>query len=363
MAEPPGFSEPSSKRSTPSPRAGSPSSAAEFKYQEMSQRMYIPPTNPSPSRFYPRPYSEKSEQPPEQKQSGLAPSPDSERDSSPRTLSSQNTFTESLSNPTTGLYPKPLKWAHRPASVETLFEEDELQHNATDRRPSVTQRSVSPNVMTGLPSNPRALKEGFPAEKFLRYHGRGTPPPKPGASSTPPPPLKTQRRVSFTSDSSNTAMESSSPPNNPPSTSKILPPVPSSAVLNGSSITKPTLPTPTPISGPLDPTAEVVSRPRIVRGDDIKRVQIRSSPRPRPPSEIYCPEDFWLERGRVLAPHPQPQQTNSPDLPYPSEKCPGSVLYPSSPKKRPEDVTRRASPTSRNLTPSKRGEDLFLSVD
>ena len=108
------------------------------------------------------------------------------------------------------------------------------------------------------------------------------------------------------------------------------------------------------------PTSEVISQPRLVRKDDIKRVQVRSNP--RPPSEVvvpYCPEDFWLERGRAQAPVPRA----SSELPYPSETCPGVVLYPSSPKKRPQDAPDRVSPTSRNLTPSRRGDDLILNVD
>jgi hypothetical protein len=42
---------------------------------------------------------------------------------------------------------------------------------------------------------------------------------------------------------------------------------------------------------------------------------------------------------------------------------PGNVHYPDSPKKKVVTVSNRVSPTSRNLTPSRRGEDLILRVD
>jgi hypothetical protein len=42
---------------------------------------------------------------------------------------------------------------------------------------------------------------------------------------------------------------------------------------------------------------------------------------------------------------------------------PGDVHYPASPKKNAGTVSNRVSPTSRNLTPSKRGGDLILRVD
>jgi hypothetical protein len=129
----------------------------------------------------------------------------------------------------------------------------------------------------------------------------------------------------------------------------------------GRSISGPGLATPTPPSNGLGLSAatEIVSQPRIVRREDIKRVQIRSSP--RPPSEVvvpYCPDDFWLERGRSQAPVP----TAPGGLPYPSEAFPGAVLYPRSPQRKPQDM-QRLSATGRSLTPSRRGQDLILRVD
>jgi hypothetical protein len=131
----------------------------------------------------------------------------------------------------------------------------------------------------------------------------------------------------------------------------------------GRSISGPAPATPAPPSNGLglSTATEIVSQPRIIRREDIKRVQIRSNP--RPPSEVvvpYCPDDFWLERGRSQAPAP----TAPGGLPYPSEAFPGAVLYPRSPQRRPQDVSaQRLSATGRSLTPSRRGQDLILRVD
>jgi hypothetical protein len=58
---------------------------------------------------------------------------------------------------------------------------------------------------------------------------------------------------------------------------------------------------------------------------------------------------------------PPKSREPSGELPYPSDMYPGAVHYPDSPKKK--VVLNRVSPTSRNLTPSRRGDDLILRVD
>ncbi|KAL5000239.1 hypothetical protein BDV10DRAFT_162951 [Aspergillus recurvatus] len=120
-------------------------------------------------------------------------------------------------------------------------------------------------------------------------------------------------------------------------------------------------PGPGPGSGPLEPShppQEVISRPRIVRRDDIKRVEIRrGKPLPSPKdNEVtvpYCPDEFWYE------PKNEPSSASAYTLPVPrssadSKYTPRGRLW--MPKKRP-------SPLERNLTPSRRGEDLILQVE
>lgn len=365
MTEPLGWPVSSSNRSTPRPGAGPLSSGAWIDHREMSQptRNLSSPSQPSP-RFHATMASDGRRQSQDPERVGFAVSTDTEWDTSPRTLSSQNTLAELLPNQNAALYPKPLKWNHRPVSRDTVFEEDELQQGTTAKQANFTSRSGSPNIITGLPANPRALKEGFPAQIFLRAASPQSqnqgPPSAAGASTT------THRgypvsnsRAAPTDNSGSLQLPSSSTPLTAPF-SGAQARVPSGASGRYSGQANPT-PAPASAAGRLAASAEIISRPRIVKADDIKRVEIRSSPRPRPPSEVvtaYCPEDFWLERGRSLAPQPA-----SSELPYPSETCPGAVLYPSSPKKRPEDRTKLVSPTSRNLTPSRWGDDLILRVD
>lgn len=368
MSEPPGFSQPSSRRSTPGPDSGPSPIGATAHHPEVSEPpRTFQPTSRSSMRLVTTPGIHHSEQLQGRDQIGFAVSSDSEWEISPRTLSSQHTLSEPLPNQAAGLYPKPLKWSHRPVSGETLFEEDELHQAVSERKPSNPQRSGSPSLMTGLPPNPRALKDGFPAQRFRRVPGQQPnqnrvhqPDPQETRLGLPIP--RSAFRGSSTSNSSSTPMESSSSSHHTSSNTLLTTPFSTAQgrTLSGTSPRRIEPPAPTPSLGTLGPAAEIVSRPRIVRANDIKRVQIRSSP--RPPSEVvapYCPEDFWLERGRVRAPPP----AASTDLPYPSEACPGAVLYPSSPKKRPQDAPNRVSPTSRNLTPSKRGQDLILRVD
>ncbi|KAJ5174466.1 uncharacterized protein N7482_000343 [Penicillium canariense] len=396
MSEPPGFSQPPSRRSSPAP-GPNPTGPSSFSHAGGHQEASELPCTHTPTSQLPPPtaiirYFSSTEKLREQEQVGLAVSSEDDWETSPRrTLSSQNTLAELIPTQSTGLYPKPLKWCHRPISGDTLFEEDEFQQAALEKRPNGFQRSESPNVMTGLPANPRALKNGFPAQKFLRTSALQRPTP----SQTPIPPSAqafhqgtltpgfstTALRSSPLSNSDNTPHNSSGSSHRNSANTHLTTPFSTGQGCNvsGMSLGTPnsaSAPAPVPRPGPgpgpstrvppshglgLGPAAEIVSRPRVVRGDDIKRVQIRSSP--RPPNEVatpYCPEDFWLERGRQRPPAPNP----SVGLPYPSEASPGTVLYPRSPKKRPQGAeTQRWSATGPNLTPSKRGQDLILRVD
>lgn len=359
MAEPTGFSGPSSPRSPLGPRAQPSLSSTAVNGPEMAQQVhYFQPTSQPSPRFYASD-NNAPEQPRERVRIGFAASSESERGSP---SSPQNTHVEPSSNQTR-LHPKPLKLGRRPVSGETLFEEDELQQGPTERRPRAIQRSNSPNVATGLPPNPRALKNGFPAQRSHRSHGQQESTQNRGTPSTPSK-AKTRRRGSSASNSGNSSPDSSGS-SQPTSSSNTLLATPlgtgQDRILSGAS---PGELDPEPHSSGLNQIlarpAEIVSRPRIVRGDDIKRVQIRTST--RPPNESaapYCPEEFWLERGRGRAPPPP----GSSGHPYPSEVILGTVVYPSSPKKRPVDAPRGISPMTRNVTPSRQGEDMILQVE
>lgn len=364
MTEPPGFSQNSSQRSSPSlgPKPGlGPSAVSAGTHPEMSESPRVfHPTSQYPPQFARIADVPRLEQPRRHERIGFAVSSESDWEGSPRTLTPQHTPAAAMSDQNAGLCPKPLKWSVRPVSGETLFEEDGLQSNAVARR-LAPQISESPTVMTGLPANPRALKNGFPARKFLRaptqqQTGPGQSPLNPSDSRLGPP---FAYRNSTTSNSSSAPNYSCSSSDHASSNTHLTtPPFTSQGhILSGASRGNPQ-PQPQPFTTPTPP--EIVSRPRIVRRDDIKRVQIRGGT--RPPSEViapYCPEDLWLKRTDASA---VPNPTFS-ALPYPSEVSPGTVLYPSSPKKRPQDMPERVSPTSRNLTPSRRGEDLILRVD
>ncbi|RDW86806.1 uncharacterized protein DSM5745_03448 [Aspergillus mulundensis] len=110
---------------------------------------------------------------------------------------------------------------------------------------------------------------------------------------------------------------------------------------------------------PPQPPQEIVSRPRIVRQDDIKRVQIhRGKPLPPPKdSEVtvpYGPDDFWYEPGA------EPSSSSAYRLPVPKNAVEyrhlSKGMLGGMPKKKP-------SPLERNLTPSRRGADLILQVE
>jgi hypothetical protein len=94
----------------------------------------------------------------------------------------------------------------------------------------------------------------------------------------------------------------------------------------------------------------MISRPRIVRQDDIKRVQIRrGKPSAKEVSVPYCPDDYWHEQNS------EPSKYNAARKSGEHKYAPGGMLG-RMPKKKP-------SPLERNLTPSRRGTDLALQVE
>ncbi|KAJ5773412.1 hypothetical protein N7457_008308 [Penicillium paradoxum] len=360
MSEPSDFSKPMPRLPTGGSGLGSSYSLASGHEEITQQQRIIQPMADvrSPSRYLPR-FARTSHpgQSRDHERIGFAISSDSDWEASPRTDSSQHSMARLIPDGPAGMYPKPLNWNHRPDSGGTLFEEDET-HQAVAAA-GMTQNN-SPRLgiqprLAGLPPNPRAFKDGFPTGNFKRRSG----PPSTLASPFNP----------------NSALKTSSSNN---SAAINAPPGSCSSLYPNTHLAAPTHTTPdqhrslspgthaphlarTPSSS-IPPGSEIVSRPRIVHGNDIKRVQIRNSP--RPPSEVvapYCPEDLWLERGRAGAP-PRSREVSG-ELPYPSELCPGVVHYPDSPKRKAVSMANRVSPTSRNLTPSRRGDDLILRVD
>ncbi|KAF3387486.1 hypothetical protein F1880_000919 [Penicillium rolfsii] len=406
MSEPPGFSRTSSRRSSPSsePNPLGPSSFVRATSRpEVSE---LPCSHTPTSATVMLVPNAEQEQLRDREPIGVAVSSAEDWQTTPRTRSSQHTLAEPVTIQALGLYPKPLKWSHRPDSGETLFEEDDFQqpqglHRNVPHR-KILQKSQSPRAMTGLPANPRALKNGFPAHKYLRPSPhqqlipRQTPSPSPRQAvygdRTFAPAFPTAALHGFPPSNSSSTSHNNTGSSQRNSAETLLKKPYSTGqgrILSGMSNVNPgptqaPAPRPSPrqptttanksISGPgpgpttpapptnglgLSTSTKIISQPRIVRREDIKRVQIRSSP--RPPSEVvvpYCPEDFWLERGRSQAPVPAAPS----GLPYPSEASPGAILYPRSPQKRPQDV-RRLSATGRSLTPSRRGHDLILRVD
>ena len=104
------------------------------------------------------------------------------------------------------------------------------------------------------------------------------------------------------------------------------------------------------------PAHEVVSKPRIVRGNNIKRVQIqRGKPQPTELKVPYSPDDYWLEHRRGQG---------APGTAWESvvSRKPGNGMY-SQEEMRVLNATKPLPPLEHNLTLSKRGADLILHVD
>ncbi|PKX92256.1 uncharacterized protein P174DRAFT_374346 [Aspergillus novofumigatus IBT 16806] len=117
---------------------------------------------------------------------------------------------------------------------------------------------------------------------------------------------------------------------------------------NGATVPNPRMP-----FSAAPPVQEIISRPRIVRGDDIKRVQIRKGkPQPHALRIPYSPEDGWLE-------------TRGSETQYSDHEPKKLPVDPSFPVESMAPATPRRKPVSwgRNLTPARRGSDLILRVD
>ncbi|KAJ5887906.1 hypothetical protein N7495_007947 [Penicillium taxi] len=364
MSEPPGFSAPSSRHGSPRPGPGPGSGLGLSTLEEnnLSRTFHLPSQYSQTHAAFlssKNPHTSRGED-----RIGFAITSESDGEASPHTASSQRTLSRLLP---TGLYPKPLKWSHRPSSGETVFEEDELQ-SGLEKKPRVPQKSSPLNPMAGLPANPRALKNGFPAQKYQRVQNPQSPPGQSprvapaGPRSAPKPGLSFAERAlqPTNQNTSNLAPNNSTMSSQRTSIRLLTPPTfypDLEPRTNDTSPKKPGSPKPIPPPKPMN-SGKVIPQPRLIRGDDIKRVEIRKSPRP-PPSEVvaaYSPEDFWLQRSRPLPPTPD-------NLPYPSESYPTTVIYPPTHDQPPQGDKKRISPTSRKVTPSRRGDDLILSVD
>ncbi|PYI10295.1 hypothetical protein BO78DRAFT_237898 [Aspergillus sclerotiicarbonarius CBS 121057] len=105
-----------------------------------------------------------------------------------------------------------------------------------------------------------------------------------------------------------------------------------------------------PFSGAVSAGQEIVSRPRIVRRDDIKRVQIRRKPHPEGLNAPYSPDDYWLGHSPGSGAKAKAGRQSTDSI-----RSIGSVRG-HMPKKKP-------LPPERNLTPSRSGSDLILRVD
>lgn len=121
---------------------------------------------------------------------------------------------------------------------------------------------------------------------------------------------------------------------------------------------------PNPQTPNLEPTREVVSRPRIVRQHDIKRVEIRrgKSREINTPvmSSPYSPDDYWNEPSRNSL--TQVTTGGSSAMTTPTSLSIGTSI-PTVEKTITRKPAKRQSVFERNLTPSREGADLILRVD
>ncbi|KAE8149543.1 hypothetical protein BDV25DRAFT_156187 [Aspergillus avenaceus] len=105
-----------------------------------------------------------------------------------------------------------------------------------------------------------------------------------------------------------------------------------------------------PFSRAISPAQEIVSRPRIVRRDDIKRVQIRRGKlQPKGLAVLYTPEDYWDEHSGGSSSEVKQHRLSS-------------GLQPSA-KTRTGTPKKKQPSSEHNVTPSRRGSDLILHVE
>ncbi|KAL4810060.1 hypothetical protein BDV18DRAFT_52438 [Aspergillus unguis] len=111
---------------------------------------------------------------------------------------------------------------------------------------------------------------------------------------------------------------------------------------------------------------EIVSRPRVVRQDDIKRVEIRRGrPSPREVTAPYCPDDYWQEQQNESSSSGYNASSSSGEYipmptPTPKPRPKNTPGFGRMPKKKPSPAERNL--TGMNLTPSRRGADMILRV-
>ncbi|OOF99925.1 hypothetical protein ASPCADRAFT_138885 [Aspergillus carbonarius ITEM 5010] len=106
-----------------------------------------------------------------------------------------------------------------------------------------------------------------------------------------------------------------------------------------------------PFSGTVSAGHEIISRPRIVRRDDIKRVQIRrGKPHPEDSTAPFSPDDYWLGHSPGFGAKAQARRQSTDSI-----RSIGSM--------RGHMPKRKPLPVGRDLTPSRNGSDLILRVD
>ncbi|RAL15329.1 uncharacterized protein BO97DRAFT_208264 [Aspergillus homomorphus CBS 101889] len=108
-----------------------------------------------------------------------------------------------------------------------------------------------------------------------------------------------------------------------------------------------------PLSRSVSPAQEIVSRPRIVRQDDIRRVQIRRvTPEPyEEPTGPFAPSGAWHGDDGYGSRYGVQARRSSFDSVSSAASLKG------------KHIPRKPVPIERNLTPSRRGSDLILQVD
>lgn len=122
---------------------------------------------------------------------------------------------------------------------------------------------------------------------------------------------------------------------------------------------------PNPRTPNLDPAREIVSRPRIVRQHDIKRVEIRrgKSRELNTPvmSSPYSPDDYWNETSRNSMSQVTTASGSASTMTTPTSLSASAM--PPVEKTIARKPAKRQSPLEHNLTPSRKGTDLILRVD
>ena len=401
MTEPPEFSQPSTRRPTPGPTSH-PSTSTRA-HDERASHPPFETVARNPTVLITKP-----DQPgPAERETARMSGPtlsDSEQDVSPRSQSSQRTMSELLPD-------KPdLAWRQknfRPMSGQTMFEDEEDMEEPRSMIGSSNSRADLSGLGVENRSRPNGQKKiGLPANPRALMHGGGSAFPNKTVSRTDPygsadGNLSHEDVIDwYAEDSSPTQAEEDGPARSwqesdrPPRSDSLRPIQPAvdrnpRSSLEAFNFNEPIQPPGNRTSGhlrPLTPVREAwtpesqeradhgnspvelptpgaieyVSQPRIIRPDDIRRVQVqirRGMPQPKELRVPYSPNDYWVEHMKdrrvrppdetVHAPVPDTKKRNacSPEVTKSRARPP----YPDSPDGTPK--------LEHHFTPSKAGED------